>query len=215
MDAELDAELELLQGQWRQLLGWLAGNDVLRHGDRPSGLGTWSVRELVAHLGYGIAMVTEVESLGDDAETTTLGRYVTGYEPAADVIAEQTRRFSADAGPDMLRAIDAEAAAAFAQVRRWPTRVVQGRRGALTTSDYLRTRLLELVVHGDDLARAVPEATDGSPLLGQAVHEVSDVLVVAYRQRTGSVPDGSDALDWIRRASGRVADPDPHLPLLG
>ena len=87
----------------------------------------------------------------------------------------------------------------------------QARRGPITRDDYLLTRLLELVAHGDDLQRALGR-TD-APLLPAAVAAVSDALTAAYVERAGMPPTGA-GLEWIRRAAGRVPTDDPHLPLL-
>jgi hypothetical protein len=89
--------------------------------------------------------------------------------------------------------------------------VFQARRGPIARDDYLRSRLLELVVHGDDLQRAL--GRDDAPLLPAAVTAVSEALAAAYEERTGSRPD-DEGLGWIRRAAGRVRSDDPHLPLL-
>jgi hypothetical protein len=90
--------------------------------------------------------------------------------------------------------------------------VLQARRGPITREDYLLTRLLELVVHGDDLQRALGR-TD-PPLLPTAVTAVSDGLAAAYEERAGVPPTDTEGLGWIRRAAGRVPTDDPHLPLL-
>ena len=89
--------------------------------------------------------------------------------------------------------------------------VFQARRGPIARDDYLLTRLLELVVHGDDLQRALGR-TD-APLLPEAVAAVSDALTSAYEERAGSTP-AEGGLSWIRVATGRVPSSDPHLPLL-
>ena len=89
--------------------------------------------------------------------------------------------------------------------------MLQARRGPIARDDYLLTRLLELVVHGDDLQRALGR-TD-APLLPAAVTAVSDALAAAYVKRSRHARKrcrpGVD-----RRAAGRVPTDDPHLPLL-
>ena len=98
--------------------------------------------------------------------------------------------------------------------------MLQARRGPIRYDDYVLTRLLELVVHGDDLQRALGR-TD-APLLPEAVDAVAAALAAAHDERVhGEEPSSTDAvrtdrrgLDWVRRAAGRVPDPDPLLPLL-
>jgi hypothetical protein len=57
----------LLEEQFAALADWLDEVPVSAHLHEPVGLGDWTVRELVAHLGLGIG----------------LARYVSGAEPGA------------------------------------------------------------------------------------------------------------------------------------
>ena len=144
----------------------------------------------------------------------SLGRYVGAYPPAAPTIAQQTSSLAADLGDDLLGGVDEIVADAWRARRQISAPVVLGRRGPLTRNDYLMTRLLELVVHADDLHRALPEIQD-SPVVPDAAVAVADALSAAYQERSGHPPTSSTPpLAWIRLAAGRVASPDPHLPLL-
>ncbi|WP_332663667.1 hypothetical protein, partial [Aeromicrobium sp.] len=71
----------------------------------------------------------------------------------------------------------------------------------------------ELVVHGDDLARSVPEIP-APPLLDACVELVSGALANAYAEVTGREPEIENQLDWIRIATGRLDSADESLPLL-
>lgn len=204
---------ELLRDQWQVLRAWLDEVDVLRYGDRPVGLGDWTVNDLVAHLGLGLGMLTEITPAEAGAEPMSFRRYVGHYPPAAEAIAATTRDLAAELQDDLLGALDRIAADAFAAIEGvdWP--VVLGRRGPLTYPDYLQTRLLELVVHGDDFARTIPEAGT-SPVREDAAAAVAATLVEAYLEVAGERPDVSDAMAWVRVAAGRVPSDDVHLPLL-
>ena len=204
----------LLREQWRVLRAWLDEVEILRYADRPTGLGEWSVSDLVAHLGLGLGMLTEITPAEPDAEPMSFGRYVGHYPPAAEAIAANTRDLAAELDGDLLAGLDRIAAEAFAAIEdvTWP--VVLGRRGPLGYPDYLRTRLLELVVHGDDLARAVPEA-GSSPVLAEAAESVAATLAGAYAEVAGAGQrHGGEAMAWIRAATGRIPSDDVHLPLL-
>ncbi len=203
----------LLRVQWRVLRSWLDEVDVLKYAARPVGLGDWTVGDLVAHLGLGLGMLTEIRPAEDGVEPMSFGRYVGHYPPAADAIAASTRDLAAELDGDLLAGLDRIAAEAFAAIEDVAWSVVLGRRGPLRYDDYLRTRLLELVVHGDDLARTIPEA-GGTPVLDDAADTVAATLADAYEERAGARPEVPDALTWIRQAAGRVAAKDPHLPLL-
>jgi hypothetical protein len=203
----------LLREQWRELRAWLDEADVLAHGDRPTGLGAWSVSDLVAHLGLGLGMLTEITPAEQGTEPMSFGQYVGYYPPAAEAIAANTRELAAELETDPLAGLDRIAEQAFAAIEGVTWSVVLGRRGPLTYADYLQTRLLELVVHGDDLARVVPEAGT-SPVLGSAAVSVAATLADAYEERAGRRPDMNDPMAWIRAAAGRTATDDSFLPLL-
>lgn len=208
----------LLRAQWSALRSWLDEVDVRRHGHLPSGLPAWTVAELVAHLGYGLVMLAEVRPAPPGTRPIPVGDYVAQYAPAAPLIAEATRETAA-AMDDVLTGIDAMASEAWAAVDGADgvdgtvTPVVLGRRGPLAYDDFLLTRLLELVVHGDDLRRAVPGAPS-SPVLDEAARVVADALAAAYERRARARPDVADTLAWLRLATGRTPLDDPHLPLL-
>ena len=142
----------------------------------------------------------------------TFGEYVRAYPPAADQIAEMTRAIQTSFGDDLVGGLRRTATEAFAALDATPGDVLQARRGPIAREDFLLTRLLELVVHGDDLQRAL-DRTD-APLLPAAVTAVSEALAAAYVERAGGTPPTGSGLDWIRRAAGRVPTDDPHLPLL-
>ena len=201
----------LLEEQYAALADWLDEVPVSAHLVEPVGLGDWTVRELVAHLGLGIGLSRYVAAAEPGAVPLSLGDYVRAYPPASEQIAEMTREISARFGDDLVGGFRRTAAEAFAAIDAIPGEVFQARRGPIARDDYLLTRLLELVVHGDDLQRALGR-TD-APLLPAAVAAVSDALAAAYVERTGAPASGA-GLEWIRRAAGRVPTDDPHLPLL-
>ena len=201
----------LLEQQYTALAEWLDEVPVTEHLTVPVGLGDWTVRELVAHLGLGIGLARYVVAAEPGAVPLSLGEYVRAYPPASEQIAEMTREISARFGDDLVGGFRRTAAEAFAALDAIPGAVLQARRGPIARDDYLLTRVLELVVHGDDLQRALGR-TD-APLLPAAVTAVSDALATAYVERAGTAPSGA-GLDWIRRAAGRVPDDDPNLPLL-
>jgi uncharacterized protein (TIGR03083 family) len=202
----------LLEEQYAALSGWLDEVPVSAHLGVPVGLGDWTVRELVAHLGLGIGLSRFLTTAADDAVPLTLAEYVRAYPPASDQIAADTRALSAKLGDDVVRGFRRLAAEAFAALDATPGEVVQARRGPIARDDYLMTRLLELVVHADDLQRALGR-TD-APLVPAAVDAVGSALAAAYEERAGRPPGDRDGLDWIRRATGRVRTHDPVLPLL-
>ncbi len=201
----------LLEQQYAALADWLDEVPVSAHLGEPVGLGDWTVRELVAHLGLGIGLSRYVAVAGEGAVPLSVGEYVRAYPPAADQIAEMTRELSAGFGDDVVGGFRRSAAEAFAAIDALDGEVLQARRGPITRDDYLTTRLLELVVHGDDLQRAL--GRDDAPLLPGAVDVVAAALAAAYEERTGGGEADASGLGWIRRAAGRVRSEDSDLPL--
>ena len=202
--------LLLWRQQWAQLRTWLGSAGVLDHGDRPSVLAGWSVRDLVAHLGRGF--ITASMASECDEAPLTIRQYVTGYAGAAGEIEADARVVATARGVDLLRWLDQVADDAFALIDGIKAPVVRGPRGPITRHDFVVTRLLELVVHGDDLARSVP--VGGSPLVDGAITVVAAALADGYAEVAGRRPSSEHGIDWIRAATGRAPSDDPLLPLL-
>jgi uncharacterized protein (TIGR03083 family) len=202
---------DLLRRQWQDLRAWLEDVDALGRADVPTGLGTWTVGDLVAHLGLGLRLVAGIAPAPVGTEPMSLREYVAAYPPAATGIADQTEELRAGLGDDVLAGLDRIAAEAFEHLAAVETTVVLARRGPITRDDYVLTRLVELVVHGDDLARALDAPRH--PGEHEAVTTVATVLAVAYGEVAGRPPMVGSPLAWIRLAAGREPSEDPNLPL--
>jgi uncharacterized protein (TIGR03083 family) len=201
----------VLRAQWQRLRGWIEDERVLERAADPSGLGGWTVGDLVVHLGYGIRMVAEVTA-ATDREPIPLTSYVAGYRPARDRIATDTSVVASSLQGRELTGIDEMAGEAWRALDVGLPPVVLGRRGPLRRDDFLATRLLELVAHGDDLHRLLGPS-HSSPLLPSAVDRVAGVLADGYQAVTGR-PAEWDGVELIRVATGRTTTDDPAMPLL-
>jgi hypothetical protein len=203
---------DLLDQQWVALRGWIEHSGVLDHRTAPSVLEAWNVHELVTHVGRSFLALTVV---GPEKRATplSLAEYVGGYRGAAQEIADGTKQLARSFEGDVLAGIDNCARLGLRALRRLRSDVVRTQRGPLRLEDLVATRIIELVVHGDDLARSVPDV-DAPPLLDDAVALVRDVLAAAYAERVGHAPEDTEPMDWIRRATGRVPSDDAALPLL-
>ena len=202
----------LLQRQWTRLRAWLEDNRVLSHAGEPSGLEGWTVGDLVAHLGLGLRLVHGITEAPEGTVPISLREYVAAYPPGAAGIAEQTHELAGELAPDVLAGLDVVAEESFQALARIESPVVLARRGPIRRDDYVLTRLIELVVHGDDLARAMGAVLDhpGEP---QALAKVAEALATAYQTATGHRPDVNGPLPWIRLAAGRMPADDSALPL--
>ncbi|MHA6761124.1 sterol carrier family protein [Streptacidiphilus sp. PAMC 29251] len=204
----------------------------------PTRLGAWRVRELVAHLGTVFDAVSRKAGLdGGAGEPLTLTGWATATRTqAADIAAVAAGEAAADqrfgGTPDQVAAaVDAAVdgmlrtladAPDFAPGLRVPTRF-----GPMLFTDYLVTRVLETVVHGDDLAAALgTELPHDRQALAATTRLLADTLaaqapggsvelrippfavvqcVAGPRHTRGTPPNVVETapLVWIRLATGR------------
>ncbi|WP_354641511.1 maleylpyruvate isomerase family mycothiol-dependent enzyme [Kitasatospora camelliae] len=203
---------------------------------RPTRLGDWRVRELVSHLGM---VITWVPAHLDDPlparPPITPLDWARSTRTAAATINEIAEELAASpfAGTPNEVAAEfdrccAELVAALPAAEQ-PGRLIAMRFGPMPLADFLVTRLVETVVHADDLAAALGPAP--FPHDRQAVAAVSRLLADAFADRTpggavelrippyavvqavegprhtrGTPPNvvETDPLTWIRLATGRT-----------
>ncbi|ANB07228.1 hypothetical protein SAM40697_3270 [Streptomyces ambofaciens] len=197
----------------------------------PTRLGDWTVRELVAHIGRALSTVDRLLDEPEPArQDARLLDWPFAVAAGADPIAATARRLAAD-HPD-LDAHLAEVERRFTdRLDAHPgTRLLATSAGALPLADYLVTRTVELVVHTDDLAAAVPglDIPYDRQALAAATRLLADALaakapggstevrippyavvqcVEGPRHTRGTPPNvvETDPLTWVRLAAGRLA----------
>ncbi|MFD7412056.1 sterol carrier family protein [Kitasatospora purpeofusca] len=205
---------------------------------RPTRLGEWRVRELLAHLAVQIEWLPA--HLDDPAEGRApldLPRWAERVGALAPLLDEQARARSAegfDGDPASVaaafdRAADALLGALARPEAADPARRFEIRLGSMALTEFLVTRLVETVVHADDLAEAL--GPDVFPHDRQAVAAVTRMLADAFaelvpggavelrvppyavvqavegpRHTRGTPPNvvETDPLTWIRLATGRA-----------
>ncbi|MFD9129419.1 maleylpyruvate isomerase family mycothiol-dependent enzyme [Kitasatospora sp. NPDC059571] len=176
----------------------------------PTRLEGWRVRELVAHLGIVLEWVPRyLDTPVPEGEPLALLAWVGVTRTAAATILAGVQEHAAEsfAGPPaaVAEGFD-EAADALLAVLDGPAaepgRLIAMRFGPMLLADYLVTRLVESVVHADDLADALGRAAD-FPHDQRAVGLVAGLLRTAAG--AGDDPLRADGLDWIRLATGRLA----------
>jgi uncharacterized protein (TIGR03083 family) len=202
----------LLKAQWAALRVWMATDAITARLDRPSLLPGWTVAELIAHNGQSF-IATELTVDDPHGTPQSLRSYVAHYPAASTEIFDATQALATNLRDDLLGGLDELSERAFAHLDSLAGPVVRGLRGCITREDFVLTRLIEMVVHADDLARSLPEAGP-PPLFDKAVALVSDAFARAYAEVTGTPPSYPPGLPWIRLAAGRDPSPDPALPLL-
>ncbi|MFB7125320.1 sterol carrier family protein [Kitasatospora sp. NPDC056273] len=180
--------------------------------DLPTRLGRWRVRELLAHLAVQLDYVpAHLDDRPQGRAPLDLSGWAAGVATVAPLLDEQARErgaaeFAGDAASVAAafgRAADALLALLERPEAADPARRFEIRLGSMTLSDMLVTRLVETVVHADDLAAALgPDAFPGSPVSSvsltssasralpafphdrQAVAAVTRLLADAFADRT-------------------------------
>ncbi|MEW2161479.1 sterol carrier family protein [Streptomyces sp. NPDC007084] len=196
----------------------------------PTHLGGWTVRDLAAHVTSAVESVSRALDRPEPTarELSPLDWPFATAARAAD-IADDTRDLAART-PD-LDALYADAGRRIAERLATATdgRLLATRTGAMTLADYLVTRTVELVVHTDDLNRAVPglDIPYDRQALAACTRLLADALAVKApgastevrvppyavvqcvqgpRHTRGTPPNvvETDPLTWIRLATGRT-----------
>lgn len=221
----MSAPLHAFTSQLAELARWL---DSVPAGDfaRPSVLEGWDVRTLLGHI------VRMRRGLGTVLQTTStdppvpLADYVRGYRPAAAPISADTVAITGQRpAADLLAELREPLALDLPPDRT----VLAGPRGAITARDWLTTRIVDLVVHTDDLTRSLPDREPAPivrPALATAVRSLAEMLaaqapgrsvevrvppfiavqaVPGPRHTRGTPPNvvETDPLTWLRLATGR------------
>jgi len=159
----------------------------------PTRLGDWTVRSLLAHLGSAFDAITDNLGLPtEDGPVLTPIDWVAATRTAAPAIADLAQQRAAEAfggaPAEVAAALDDAVERALKALDQdySPLLRVPNRFGPMLFGDYLVTRLVETVVHADDLAaalaRACPELCpdpDAFPHDRQALAAVTRLLADA------------------------------------
>jgi uncharacterized protein (TIGR03083 family) len=225
--SRLCAELAAYQAQALAAADWLAALPAVAFA-APSVLPGWDVRTLLGHVVASKAGLVEGLRGRGEPPATPPSEYVRAYRPAADDITAVTKQITADQTPAELLTQLREPVAASDGLA--DGRVVAGPRGPITALDFARLRLLDLVVHCDDLSRTLPDR-DPLPLprdaLGSTVRLLAEILAaqapgrsvevrvppfiaiqaIAGPRHTRGTPGNvveADPIAWLRLATGRA-----------
>lgn len=178
---------EVLLEQSRTALTWLRSRDEDALAT-PSVLTGWTVRQLAGHLVFAHRTLRESLARVSSERPLAVHDYVRGYRPNAGQIADASR--SAAEADDVLTALEAEIERCAEALAGPLPAVALGPRGPITGEDLVRTRVVELVVHSDDLSRSLPDA-DPVPLqrtaLATAVRTLAGILAGQHPGRSVEV----------------------------
>lgn len=168
-------------------LGDLPGDSY----ERQTVLPGWDARMLIGHL--VLVQRRLVLALGTPTRDRPLAPYafVAGYRRRTDAIADSTAEATGDhSGPELVAAFgEAAEATARALAEPYPA-VVRAGGGPIRSQDWVETRIIELVVHADDLSRSFEDQTPvplvGSAL-GRATRTLAQMLAEAHPGRSVEV----------------------------
>ena len=249
----LESFASTMRAQRTAVLDWLDSLPATDYA-RASVLPGWDVRTLVGHLLLVVEGGLEQLSTRADAAATPVAEYVTRYRRDAEAIGQRTMEAAGDHTPaELIAALRATGDPVAAVSGLPPMAVLRSARGPIRADDWLATRIVELVVHADDLSRSVPSIPPvrlERAALAATVRTLAEILaarapgrsvelrvppfvavqaVAGPRHTRGTPPNvvETDALTWIRLATGRMswadapvaasglrADLSPYLPLM-
>jgi uncharacterized protein (TIGR03083 family) len=204
--------------------------DPAFHG-APTRLGGWTVRDLIVHIARQVEALPEVLAAEPPPGPADLSlvRWTGATAGIADLLDEDTREAAAESPDPVARLEKAVEAQRNALAGGTPDRLVRIRLGVQSAADFAVTRLVELVVHADDLAAATGAEV---PLDRQALAAVTRLLADALAERVpgrsvelrvppfavvqcvegprhtrGTPPNvvETNPLTWLRLATGRAA----------
>jgi uncharacterized protein (TIGR03083 family) len=173
------------------------------------GLGEWTVRDLVGHAGRSFVTVSSYLESGagkspELAHALDYGRVfrMAHADPAA--ITERGRQAGRDLGDDPVAGLRERHEAAVTAVAAHPDDApVDSPAGVMRLADYLPSRVFELVVHTDDLARALGTSAPGSP--------ASRTIAATFASALAA--EGRDDAVLLRGLTGRGGLPEDYTAL--
>jgi uncharacterized protein (TIGR03083 family) len=212
------------------LRGYL-GSVSAEQSARASVLAGWDVRTLVGHLLLTHEALLATLQRPSSAAPLTAVQYVQSYRGSAGDVADLTRAATGDdTVARLVERMDGVAVALGSVLATDLPPVVLSARGPIRSVDFLTSRVIELVVHADDLTRSLPDgapAPISRPALALAVRATAEYLVAIAPGRTvevrvppfvavqavagprhtrGTPPNvvETDACTWLRLATGRL-----------
>ena len=201
-DLTYAAQLEVLKV-------WIGG---LQPGElaSPSVLPGWTVADLISHLAGTGTTIAALRVTDDEVEPMTVADYVLNYASSAETIGRLATDTTVAAGPDLLARFETAHAQAERMLDQLGSvdRIVVSRRGPILLSDFMDTRLMELVVHSGDLARSLP-GRKGPTVLPTAQRRVVAVLRELLTEKASdpveavAAASSLDPAEFIELSAGR------------
>jgi uncharacterized protein (TIGR03083 family) len=233
---------EALLEQATTVLDWLRQLTEAEF-SHPSVLPGWDIRTMTGHLVLIHAGLVRILARPTTQPPVPLYEWVRRYRRDVDQIAASTAQATGDNSGPVLVGQLADAIATLSttlSTNEALPQVLDTPRGASSTNDFIATRVVEVVVHADDLSRSLPDRppillhrkplsvcsrTLASVLAGQHPGRSIEVRIPPYAavqcgigdpgptHTRGTPPNvvETDAVTFLRMATGRVSWADSVL----
>ena len=199
-----------LRTQWLRLRPWVGALVDSEAAGEPSVLDGWTTVELVVHLGRAMDALAVCAPAPPGTVPLTLAEYLGSYPGRDADISALTHELATRHAADPLGYVDAGARGAFATLDRFAEHdvVVQARRSPILLSEMTVSRVIELVVHADDLLRSLHRVRGADappdPVDPGALDLAARTLLGIVVARVGDDLEVAEARTWVRLATGRT-----------
>ena len=181
---------DVLLEQARLVQQWLATLPAAAY-EQPSVLPGWEVRTLVAHLLLVHRGLATTLGRPSRSAAVPVAELVRRYRQDVDRIETATRQAAADhPGPELLQALAVAVDEAARALAGPLPRVVETPRGPGIGAEFVATRIVEVVVHADDLSRSLadrPGIELARPALSAATRTLAGILAAQHPGRSVEV----------------------------
>jgi hypothetical protein len=195
-------------GTAREIVGLTA---VALHWEEPSALPEMTVGALVAHLARAVTNIERGLEAAEPAGEEPISGAAYLAPVNADLASGNNVRIRATSTEEALvghRAVLGQMDRALERLRgrlegEPEGRLVKARDEVLLLDDYLRTRIIELAIHTDDLCVSIGRATPPLPGLAVAIEALVEVAILRHGE-----------LAVLRALARRERDPDQVLRVI-
>ncbi len=148
---------EALLAQGRAVASWLGGLEPADF-EQASVLPGWDVRLLVGHLVLIVDGFRTLVGRPSSERPISSGELVTRYRRDVEQLEARTRQVAGEwSGPELVERFSAGLDALADALAGSLPPVLDTPRGPAAVLDFTETRIVELVVHSDDLSRSLPD----------------------------------------------------------
>jgi uncharacterized protein (TIGR03083 family) len=175
--------IEALGAQGKAVASWLGELEPADF-DRPSVLPGWDVRLLVGHFVLIVDGFRTILGRPSAERPISSAELVSRYRRDVDHLEARTRAVTGESsGPELVARLSAGLDALAEDLAGTPPTVLDTPRGPVSLPDFVETRIVELVVHGDDLSRSLPDR-EPVPLERSALGSAARTLTAILAERS-------------------------------